>query len=91
MSYTDCCHQLTCMHLSLVKSCAKEEVWDGRIVELSSSSSSGIWCREDRNMAAGWMERGGGGEGGGGSTMAMTLVTTIIATSLQSALKFTSS
>ena len=79
------------MHLSLVKSCAKEEVWDGRIVELSSSSSSGIWCREDRNMAAGWMERGGGGEGRGGSTMAMTLVTTIIATSLQSALKFMSS
>ena len=79
------------MHLSLVKSCAKEEVWDGRIVELSSSSSSGIWCREDRNMAAGWMERGGGGEGGGGSTMAMAVVTTIIATSLQSAMKLMSS
>ena len=68
------------MHLSLVKSCVKEEVWDGRIVALSSSSSSGIWCREDRNMAARWMESGrmGGGMGGGESGDAtMVLITTI--------------
>ena len=66
------------MHLSLVKSCVKEEVWDGRIVALSSSSSSGIWCREDRNMAARWIESGRGGMGGGESGDAtMALITTI--------------
>ena len=62
------------MHLSLVKSCVKEEVWDGRIVALSSSSSSGIWCREDRNMAARWMKSG---EGGGGRQVMQPWILTL--------------